>query len=47
MEEQWLVARGLLRKFMFFDIVCVALWGTEFVLILMGQRCPSGGFEGW
>lgn len=47
MENQWRAARGLLKKLMFFDIVCAVLWGTEFMLILIGQRCPSGGFEGW
>lgn len=47
MENQWRAARGLLKKLMFFDILCVALWGAEFVLILIGQRCPSGGFDGW
>jgi len=47
MENQWRAARALLKKLMFFDIVCVVLWGVEFVLILIGQRCPSGGFEGW
>jgi len=30
---------------MFFDIVRAGLWDAEFVLILMGKRCPSGGFE--
>lgn len=47
MEEQWRVARAFLKKLMFFDMVWVGLWGTEFVLILIGKRCPSGGFEGW
>jgi len=47
MEEQWRTARGFLKKLMFFDIVCFVLWGAEFMMILIGQRCPSGGFEGW
>jgi len=47
MEEQWRAARTVLKKMMFLDIVCALLWGTEFVLILMGKRCPSGRFEGW
>jgi hypothetical protein len=47
MEEQWRAARTVLKKVMFLDIVCALLWGAEFVLILMGKRCPSGGFEGW
>ena len=47
MEEQWHAARTVLKKVMFLDIVCTLLWGAEFVLILMGKRCPSGGFEGW
>jgi len=47
MEEKWRAARASLKKLMFFDIICVVLWGTEFVLILIGQRCPSGAFQGW
>jgi hypothetical protein len=47
MEEQWRIARSLLKKIMLFDIVFVVLWGAEFMMILLGKRCPSGGFEGW
>lgn len=47
MEERWRAARSMLKKVLVFDIAAVILWGTEFVLILMGKRCPSGGFEGW
>jgi hypothetical protein len=47
MEEQWRIARSSLKKVMFFDIIFVVLWGAEFVMILLGKRCPSGSFEGW
>lgn len=47
MEEQWRVARAMLKKMLVFDIIGLALWAIEFVLILIGKRCPSGGFEGW
>ncbi|KZP12549.1 hypothetical protein FIBSPDRAFT_961256 [Athelia psychrophila] len=47
MEEQWRAARRTLKFTMFFDVVCMVLWGAEFVLILMGKRCPSGSFGGW
>ncbi|KAF7975823.1 hypothetical protein HWV62_8371 [Athelia sp. TMB] len=47
MEEQWRSARRTLKWAMCFDVVCMVLWGAEFVLILMGQRCPSGAFGGW
>lgn len=47
MEEQWRAARGTLKKLVIFDVIAFILWGAEFVLILIGKRCPSGGFEGW
>ena len=47
MEEQWRAARGSLKKLAIFDVIAFILWGAEFILILIGQRCPSGGFEGW
>lgn len=47
MEEQWRTARGSLKKIVIFDLIAFILWGAEFILILIGQRCPSGGFEGW
>jgi hypothetical protein len=47
MEEQWRAARATLKKVTMFDTMGTVLWGTEFVLILIGKRCPSGGFEGW
>jgi hypothetical protein len=37
----------MLKWAMAADVVCFVLWGTEFVVVLVGQRCPSGGFEGW
>jgi len=47
MEEQWRSARAWLKKIMVFDILGVVIWGAEFLLILMGKRCPSGQFNGW
>lgn len=47
MEQQWRSARAYLKKLMFFDIACVVLWGAEFMLILIGKKCPSGAFQGW
>lgn len=47
MEEQWRSARHTLKLAIVFDVVCLVLWGAEFVLILMGQRCPSGTYGGW
>lgn len=47
MEEQWRAARSTLKIAMFLDVVCLILWGAEFVLILLGKRCPSGSFGGW
>ncbi|KAJ4487806.1 hypothetical protein J3R30DRAFT_3654232 [Lentinula aciculospora] len=47
MEEEWKKARSLSKKIMAFDILGVILWGTVFVVILMGKRCPIGGYNGW
>lgn len=47
MEEDWKRARGWAKKLAIVDSVGVALWGAVFVFILIGKRCPSGGFDGW
>lgn len=47
MEQQWKLARKHLKKIMFFDIAMFFLWGAEFIVILMGKRCPVGAFAGW
>lgn len=47
MEEEWKRARSWLKKIAVFDVLGALLWGAAFVLILLGKRCPSGGFEGW
>ncbi|KIK59620.1 hypothetical protein GYMLUDRAFT_44589 [Collybiopsis luxurians FD-317 M1] len=47
MEEQWKKARSFAKKIMAFDIFGVILWGAVFVIILLGKRCPIGGFDGW
>ncbi len=47
MEAQWKQARKLLKWGMTVDIVMFFAWAAEFVYILIGQRCPSGSFDGW
>lgn len=47
LEEDWRHARSWRKKIAFVDAVCLVLWGAEFVLILLGKRCPSGKFSGW
>lgn len=47
MEEDWKRGRAWVKKLALVDGVGVALWGALFVFILIGKRCPSGGFEGW
>lgn len=47
MEEDWKRARGWAKKLAIIDVVGLVLWGAAFVFILIGKRCPSGGFEGW
>ncbi|KAF5381108.1 hypothetical protein D9615_004130 [Tricholomella constricta] len=47
MEESWKRARGWAKKLAVFDVVGLILWGAAFVFVLIGKRCPSGGFDGW
>ena len=47
LEEQWKKARKVLKWGVTVDALCLLLWGTTFVLILLGERCPVGGFIGW
>lgn len=47
LEARWKKARRRLKWAMAVDVVCLILWGGEFVIILAGQKCPPGGFDGW
>ncbi|KAI1794618.1 hypothetical protein LXA43DRAFT_883513 [Ganoderma leucocontextum] len=47
MEEQWKKARKMLKWGVTVDVVLILVWGLEFVLILLGKRCPVGGSLGW
>ena len=47
MEEQWLAARAWLKKMTMVDVAGLLIWGATFVFVLIGKRCPSGGFGGW
>ncbi|KAI0636705.1 hypothetical protein C8Q77DRAFT_519396 [Trametes polyzona] len=47
MEEQWRKARKVLKWGTTADVFGMLIWGMEFVVILLGKRCPVGGFEGW
>ncbi|OSD08583.1 hypothetical protein PYCCODRAFT_1448777 [Trametes coccinea BRFM310] len=47
MEAQWQKARKVLKWNTTVDVFGMLLWGMEFVVILLGKRCPVGGFEGW
>ena len=47
MEEDWKAARAWLKKLAILDVMGVVLWGATFVFIMIGKRCPSGGFNGW
>ncbi|KAH9484387.1 hypothetical protein JR316_0003868 [Psilocybe cubensis] len=47
MEARWRMARAWAKKLALLDAVGVLLWGAEFVFIMTGKRCPSGGFAGW
>lgn len=47
LEAQWKEARKWLKWGMAVDVLAMVLWGAEFVLILLGKRCPPGQLEGW
>ncbi|KAG6851309.1 hypothetical protein H0H93_011745 [Arthromyces matolae] len=47
MEERWKEARAWARKVAIADAVLIFAWGAMFVFIMIGQRCPIGGFNGW
>ncbi|KAJ7087891.1 hypothetical protein C8R44DRAFT_721119 [Mycena epipterygia] len=47
MEEDWKRARSWAKKITAVDVFGIILWGATFIFILIGKRCPSGGFEGW
>ncbi len=47
LEAQWKHARKMLKWGTAVDALMFVAWGAEFVYILIGKRCPSGGFDGW
>ena len=47
MEEEWRAARKEVKQMLFLDTVCFFLWATEFMWILIRERCPPGSFNGW
>ncbi|KAH9063483.1 hypothetical protein EDB87DRAFT_192633 [Lactarius vividus] len=47
LEEQWKQARKDLKWMLFYDAAGLILWSVEFVWILIRERCPPGGFDGW
>jgi hypothetical protein len=47
MEERWEEARKALKWMLFVDIFCLFLWSVEFIWILIREKCPPGGFNGW
>lgn len=47
LEEQWKAARRDLKWMLFYDAAGLVLWSVEFVWILIRERCPPGGFDGW
>ncbi|KDQ12257.1 hypothetical protein BOTBODRAFT_34541 [Botryobasidium botryosum FD-172 SS1] len=46
-EDAWRAARSYIKRILFVDILCMILWGGEFILIVIGKKCPAGGFNGW
>jgi hypothetical protein len=47
LEEQWSAARKELKWMLFMDTIFFFLWTVEFIWILIREKCPPGGFNGW
>lgn len=47
LEEQWRAARKELKWLLLTDIIFFFLWSVEFIWILIREKCPPGGFNGW
>jgi len=47
MEEEWKRARKWAKQITAVDAAGTVIWGAVFVFILLGKRCPAGGFDGW
>ncbi|THU81258.1 hypothetical protein K435DRAFT_477393 [Dendrothele bispora CBS 962.96] len=47
MEEEWKRARKFAKQITAVDSLGAVIWGAVFIYILLGQRCPAGGFDGW
>lgn len=47
MEEQWRTARSWAKTVAMVDVAGLVFWGAAFVFIMIGKKCPSGGFNGW
>ncbi|CAK5264922.1 unnamed protein product [Mycena citricolor] len=47
MEEAWKHARSWAKTITAVDSVGFLVWGAVFVFVMIGKRCPSGGFQGW
>ncbi|KAF5373886.1 hypothetical protein D9758_000691 [Tetrapyrgos nigripes] len=46
MEEEWKKARKWAKQITAVDSFGTVIWGAVFVFILIGKRCPAGGFDG-
>jgi hypothetical protein len=47
LEEQWSAARKELKWSLLMDTIFFFLWFVEFIWILIREKCPPGGFNGW
>ncbi len=47
MEKKWKAARAWAKKMALVDALGLVIWGAAFIFVLLGKKCPSGGFEGW
>jgi hypothetical protein len=47
LEDQWRAARKELKWMLLMDTIFFFLWAVEFIWILIREKCPPGGFNGW
>jgi hypothetical protein len=47
LERAWARARSNHKVQMWSCAAGMILWAAVFGIVIIGKRCPSGGFEGW
>lgn len=47
MERAWNMARSRLKRVIIYDALMFIIWCVEFGFVIIGPRCPIGGYLGW